>query len=60
MSITRATEVPVRSKPEPELDYYMDPETGFMVFTAHYLAARGFCCDSGCRHCPYDRSKPNG
>ena len=56
MSTTRATENPVRSKPEPELDYYIDPETGFMVFTAHYLAARGFCCDSGCRHCPYGRS----
>lgn len=56
MSTTRATEIPVRSKPDPERDYYTDPETGFLVFTAHYLAARGFCCDSGCRHCPYERS----
>jgi hypothetical protein len=34
-------------------DGYIDPETGFFVFTAAYLAARGTCCDSGCRHCPY-------
>ena len=32
---------------------YTDPVTGFTVFTARFLAARGFCCDSGCRHCPY-------
>lgn len=24
-----------------------------MVFTAHYLRSRGYCCRSGCRHCPY-------
>jgi hypothetical protein len=24
-----------------------------MVFTASYLRRRGYCCDSGCRHCPY-------
>lgn len=22
-----------------------------------YLAARGFCCDSGCRNCPYPKVK---
>ncbi|MGA2373024.1 MAG: DUF5522 domain-containing protein [Candidatus Korobacteraceae bacterium] len=32
-------------------DYYM--EDGFMVFTAIYLNRRGYCCESGCRHCPY-------
>jgi len=32
-------------------DYYM--ENGFMVFTAEYLSRRGYCCESGCRHCPY-------
>jgi hypothetical protein len=32
---------------------YVDPSTGFDVFTAAWLAARGACCDSGCRHCPY-------
>ena len=34
-------------------DGYLDPVTGYVVFTAAYLAARGTCCDSGCRHCPY-------
>ena len=34
-------------------DGYVDPETGYVVFTAVYLAARGTCCTSGCRHCPY-------
>lgn len=33
------------------VDYYW--ENGFMVFTAVYLSKRGFCCRSGCRHCPY-------
>ena len=37
-------------------DGYTDPSTGYFVFTAVYLAARGSCCESGCRHCPY----PNG
>ncbi len=32
---------------------YVDPVTGFDVFTADHLAGRGSCCDSGCRHCPY-------
>ena len=32
-------------------DYYM--EDGFVVFTAIYLNRRGYCCESGCRHCPY-------
>ena len=33
-------------------DYYFN-ENGFMVFTAAYLLKRGYCCESGCRHCPY-------
>jgi Family of unknown function (DUF5522) len=32
---------------------YSDPDTGLYVLTAAYLAERGTCCDSGCRHCPY-------
>lgn len=34
-------------------DHYVDPDTGYFVFTAAALRARGYCCDSGCRHCPY-------
>ena len=32
---------------------YTDPVSGFSVFTSDFLALRGYCCDSGCRHCPY-------
>jgi len=32
---------------------YPDPGSGLAVFTAAFLAARGTCCESGCRHCPY-------
>lgn len=32
-------------------DYYV--ERGYMVFTEYYLKHRGYCCNSGCRHCPY-------
>lgn len=32
---------------------YSDPVTGYRVFTASGLLARGSCCGSGCRHCPY-------
>jgi iron complex transport system substrate-binding protein len=28
-------------------------ENGFLVFTSDYLHRRGYCCDNGCRHCPY-------
>ncbi|MDZ7733387.1 MAG: DUF5522 domain-containing protein [Acidimicrobiia bacterium] len=34
-------------------EYYLDPVTGLLVMTARYLAGRGWCCDTGCRHCPY-------
>ncbi|HEX4490386.1 MAG TPA: DUF5522 domain-containing protein [Acidimicrobiia bacterium] len=32
---------------------YLDPATGYVVLTAATLLARGECCGSGCRHCPY-------
>ena len=32
-------------------DFYF--EHGLMVFTAGYHLRRGYCCGSGCRHCPY-------
>ncbi len=34
-----------------EVDYYC--EGSAVVFTASYLLRRGYCCKSGCRHCPY-------
>ncbi|EMS34851.1 hypothetical protein C943_03173 [Mariniradius saccharolyticus AK6] len=33
-------------------DYYFN-EKGLMVFTEKYHLRRGYCCGSGCRHCPY-------
>jgi len=38
---------------------YIDPETGFMVFTRIAHLARGKCCGSGCRHCPYGKAPRN-
>lgn len=35
------------------LPTYRDPVSGFAVFTAAFLARRGDCCESGCRHCPF-------
>jgi hypothetical protein len=32
---------------------YRDPVSGLSVLTAAFLAGRGYCCESGCRHCPY-------
>lgn len=42
-------------KPGPD-DFYLD-ENGNMVFTESYHKKRGFCCKSGCRHCPFDFTK---
>jgi hypothetical protein len=37
------------------IDYYLNAD-GNMVFTETYLLKRGFCCQSGCLHCPYGYS----
>ncbi len=36
-------------------DYYF--ENGLMVLTSRYLLRRGYCCEQGCRHCPYGYAK---
>jgi hypothetical protein len=50
-------------KPEPlplePGDFYFN-EQGFMVFTEQYHRRRGYCCKSGCRHCPYGFTKKQG
>lgn len=38
------------------IDYYIN-EQGLFVFTAKYLRDRGYCCGSGCKHCPYTREE---
>ncbi|WP_196889634.1 DUF5522 domain-containing protein [Aureivirga sp. CE67] len=42
-------------KLEPE-DFYLTKE-GYKVFTEKYHLKRGYCCKSGCRHCPYGYDK---
>jgi hypothetical protein len=41
-------------------DFYR--EGPYVVFTAAFLRRRGYCCESGCRHCPwgYERSTEYG
>ena len=45
---------PVAPSPSPLKegeDFYR--EGASIVFTALYHLKRGYCCESGCRHCPY-------
>jgi hypothetical protein len=37
---------------------YRDPRTGLYVMTAKALKERGYCCENGCRHCPFGYVKP--
>jgi len=37
------------------LHYYKEDD--YRVFTEFYLMSRGYCCRSGCRHCPYGFKK---
>ena len=39
-------------------DFYT--EGGRMVFSAAYHWKRGYCCENGCRHCPYDSNRNDG
>ncbi len=39
-----------------EEDYYTNEE-GYRVFTEKYHLKRGYCCKSGCKHCPYGYDK---
>lgn len=43
-----------QEKDKPALFYW---ENGLMVFTEEYHRRRGYCCKSGCRHCPYGFKK---
>ena len=36
---------------------YIDPFTGYSVFTQLAALERGKCCGSGCRHCPYEHER---
>lgn len=40
-------------------DFYYSEE-GYIVFTEKYHLKRGYCCKSGCKHCPYGYNKKTG
>lgn len=42
-----------------EGDFYYSDE-GYIVFTEQYHLKRGYCCKSGCKHCPYGYNKKTG
>lgn len=42
-------------KPLPE-EFYLNKQ-GYRVFKKEYHLRRGFCCKSGCKHCPYGYDK---
>lgn len=39
-----------------DIDFYIN-EKGLYVFTEKYLKERGYCCQNGCKHCPYGFKK---
>ena len=41
---------------EDKPDYYFNEE-GLLVFTREYHLKRGYCCKSGCLHCPWNFKK---
>lgn len=58
MNLKKKEKVSAPPKPAPLVegaDFYV--ENGLFVFTEKYLRERGFCCESGCRHCPFGFEK---
>ncbi|MCJ8276243.1 MAG: hypothetical protein HRT44_02965 [Bdellovibrionales bacterium] len=58
MSEKKKDHRPINKRPEKDPapliegeDFYF--EKGLMVLTKKYHLKRGYCCNSGCRHCPY-------
>lgn len=52
-----------RTRPQPRPgpgDCYVDAATGFVVFTEQFHRRRGYCCGSGCRHCPWAEKEEGG
>lgn len=39
--------------------YYIN-ENGLLVFTEEYHLNRGYCCGSGCKHCPFEPVSQKG
>jgi hypothetical protein len=51
------TDLPDPTGEEDDEDCYFDGP--YLVFTEAYHLKRGYCCESGCRHCPYGYGKNN-
>ncbi len=50
--IARRAAAKTQPAPHPKAgDFYIEGE--HVVFTAQYHLRRGYCCGSGCRHCPF-------
>ncbi len=43
-----------------EPDDFYRTEEGYIVFTEKYHLKRGYCCQSGCKHCPYGFNRKTG
>ena len=52
-SITSKTLTPIgKAEMIENEDYYIN-ENGLWVLTSEYHLKRGYCCENGCKHCPY-------
>ena len=40
-------------KPQLDPEDFYKTEDGYIVFTEKYHLKRGYCCQNGCKHCPY-------
>ena len=47
--------IPRKNEMKEGVHFYF--ESGYMVFTETYHKQRGYCCKSGCRHCPFGFKK---
>jgi len=45
---------------ELDADDFYKTEEGYIVFTSKYLLRRGYCCQNGCKHCPYGFNRKKG
>lgn len=54
--ISKPNKVPTGGKILEGVHYCIN-ENGLWVFTEEYHLLRGYCCDHGCKHCPYGNAK---
>ena len=49
-------DTPLKNELVENEDFYYN-EQGYKVFTEKYHLKRGYCCQNGCKHCPYGFNK---